>query len=371
MNIEEYIGAGGEKPLDNIVFDGGFARVFRTIGCVGDSLSSGEYESSDGNGNQGYHDYYEYSWGQFMARNAGINVYNFSRGGMTAKWFMDSFGDSCGIWTDEKKCQAYIIALGVNDLKSIALGSVDDIDREDYKNNKPTFAGYYAQIISRLKTVQPDAKFFLLTMPKGDRKEVEPHAALLCDMAKIFENTYGPVKRKREERRQYNYDNSVSRENKGRTKAASAAAKYDGTEYVLVDGYNVIFSWDELKKAAQTNLDAARNTLINILCNYQGYRKCELILVFDAYKVKGNVREVERVGNISIVYTKEAETADMYIEKVSNTLAKKHRVRVVTSDGMEQLIILGNGALRVSSKAFLDEVRLAEKEIRSIISDMT
>ncbi len=190
MNIEEYIGAGGEKPLDNIVFDGGFARVFRTIGCVGDSLSSGEYESSDGNGNQGYHDYYEYSWGQFMARNAGINVYNFSRGGMTAKWFMDSFGDSCGIWTDEKKCQAYIIALGVNDLKSIALGSVDDIDREDYKNNKPTFAGYYAQIISRLKTVQPDAKFFLLTMPKGDRKEVEPHAALLCDMAKIFENTY-------------------------------------------------------------------------------------------------------------------------------------------------------------------------------------
>ena len=133
----------------------------------------------------------------------------------------------------------------------------------------------------------------------------------------------------------------------------------------------MIFSWDELKKAAQTNLDAARNTLINILCNYQGYRKCELILVFDAYKVKGNVREVERVGNISIVYTKEAETADMYIEKVSNTLAKKYRVRVVTSDGMEQLIILGNGALRVSSKAFLDEVRLAEKEIRSIISDMT
>ena len=191
------------------------------------------------------------------------------------------------------------------------------------------------------------------------------------ELMQIFENTYGPVKRKREERRQYNYDNSVSRENKGRTKAASAAAKYDGTEYVLVDGYNVIFSWDELKKAAQTNLDAARNTLINILCNYQGYRKCELILVFDAYKVKGNVREVERVGNISIVYTKEAETADMYIEKVSNTLAKKHRVRVVTSDGMEQLIILGNGALRVSSKAFLDEVRLAEKEIRSIISDMT
>ena len=109
---------------------------------------------------------------------------------MSAKCFMESFGDSCGIWTDAKKCQAYIIALGVNDLKSIELGTVDDIDREDYKNNKPTFAGYYAQIISRLKTIQPDAKFFLLTMPKGDREEVEPHAELLCEMAKIFDNTY-------------------------------------------------------------------------------------------------------------------------------------------------------------------------------------
>ena len=189
------------------------------------------------------------------------------------------------------------------------------------------------------------------------------------ELMQIFENTYGPVKRKREERQEYNYDDSRKKSN-GRLRAKAPAAKYDGTEYVLVDGYNVIFSWDELKKAAQTNLDAARNMLINILCNYQGYRKCELILVFDAYKVRGNVREVEKIGNINIVYTKEAETADMYIEKVSNTLARKHRVRVVTSDGMEQLIILGNGALRVSSQSFLDEVRLAEKEIRSIISDM-
>ena len=189
------------------------------------------------------------------------------------------------------------------------------------------------------------------------------------ELMQIFENTYGPGKRKREERQEYNYDDSRKKSD-GRLRAKAPAAKYDGTEYVLVDGYNVIFSWDELKKAAQTNLDAARNMLINILCNYQGYRKCELILVFDAYKVRGNVREVEKIGNINIVYTKEAETADMYIEKVSNTLARKHRVRVVTSDGMEQLIILGNGALRVSSQSFLDEVRLAEKEIRSIISDM-
>ena len=190
MNIEELLNAKDEKPLDNIVFDGGYARVFRTIGCIGDSLSSGEYESFDENGKTGYHDYFEYSWGQYMARNAGIKVFNFSRGGMSAKWFMDSFGDECGVWTTEKKCQAYIIALGVNDLKSIEIGSIVDIDLEDYKNNKPTFAGYYAQIISRLKNIQPDAKFFLVTMPKGDREEVEPHAALLCEIAKLFDNTY-------------------------------------------------------------------------------------------------------------------------------------------------------------------------------------
>ena len=138
---------------------------------------------------------------------------------------------------------------------------------------------------------------------------------------------------------------------------------------MLVDGYNVIFAWEHLKTLSEGSIDGAREALTNILCNYQGWKKCELILVFDAYKVKGNQREVERVNGISIVYTKEAETADMYIEKVSHQLAKKHRVRVVTSDGLEQLIILGNGALRVSSRAFLEEVREAEDEIRRIIAE--
>ena len=113
----------------------------------------------------------------------------------------------------------------------------------------------------------------------------------------------------------------------------------------------------------------ARERLINILCNYQGYKKCEVIVVFDAYKVKGQQREVERVNNISVVYTKEAETADMYIEKTSHQLAKRHRVRVVTSDGLEQLIILGNGALRVPSRSFIEEVEAAEEEIRQIIAE--
>ena len=135
----------------------------------------------------------------------------------------------------------------------------------------------------------------------------------------------------------------------------------------MIDGYNVIFSWEHLKKLAEDNIDAARATLTNVLCNYQGYRKCTLILVFDAYKVKGQREEVEQVGGISIVYTKEAETADMYIEKVTHQIARHHRVRVVTSDRLEQIIILGNGALRISSNAFLEEVRQAEAEIRDIL----
>lgn len=186
------------------------------------------------------------------------------------------------------------------------------------------------------------------------------------ELMRIFEQTYGPVKKFREtELKRHFKPNDSQGDQRYRKKAAPS---YDGTEYVLVDGYNVIFSWDNLKKLAADNIDGARTALINILCNYQGFKKCELILVFDAYKVKGNSREIETVNGISIVYTKEAETADMYIEKTSHKLAKNNRVRVVTSDGMEQLIILGNGALRVPSRMFYDEVREAQEEIRRIIN---
>ena len=186
--------------------------------------------------------------------------------------------------------------------------------------------------------------------------------ALDKELMQIFEQTYGPVRR-----RQVSQSREITAPPK-QTGAKHCAVndKYsDQKEYLLVDGYNVIFSWDELKKLSETNIDASRNMLINILCNYQGYKKCELILVFDAYKVSGGRESVERAGNISIVYTKEAETADMYIEKVTHTLAKDHRVRVVTSDRLEQLIILGNGALRISSRSFQQEVKEAEEEIRS------
>lgn len=185
------------------------------------------------------------------------------------------------------------------------------------------------------------------------------------ELMAIFEKAYGPIKKKNYNEEEASAKRVVSFDNKA--KAKRSKQQNEGKSYLLVDGYNVIFSWKNLKELAKDSLDTARNTLINIMCNYQGYKKCELILVFDAYRVKGQHREVEKINNINVIYTKEAETADMYIERATHTLAKNNRVRVVTSDGMEQLIILGNGALRVSSQAFLTEVELAQKEIREII----
>ena len=137
-------------------------------------------------------------------------------------------------------------------------------------------------------------------------------------------------------------------------------------EYLLVDGYNILFAWDDLKELARQNLDAARQSLMDILSNYQGFRQCAVILVFDAYKVH-HTGEVMRYHNIDVVYTKEAETADMYIEQATYKLSKNRRVRVATSDGMEQLIILGHGALRVSARTFRQEVEQANSEIAAII----
>lgn len=190
------------------------------------------------------------------------------------------------------------------------------------------------------------------------------------ELMQIFEQTYGPIKNRSNHPNQNHFTFTKSSEkNESKKYKSVRAPKYSGTEYLLVDGYNVIFSWDNLKELAKDNIDGARNTLINILCNYQGYKKCEVILVFDAYKVKGNAREVEKINNINIVYTKEAETADMYIEKVSHKLAKNNKVRVVTSDALEQLIILEGGALRVSSNEFFFEIQKAEEDIRNIISE--
>lgn len=196
MNIEEFIGNENEKPLDRIVSDGGFTAIFRTICCVGDSLSSGEFESLNADDSHGYHDMFEYSWGQYLARICGSKVYNFSRGGMTAKEYCESFAEANGFWNPKYASQAYIIALGVNDMwQNPELGSVSDVDFSDYKNNKKNFAGYYAEIIQRLKKIQPRARFFLMTMAdEGESdskiKEKQAHAEILYDFAEKFDNTY-------------------------------------------------------------------------------------------------------------------------------------------------------------------------------------
>ena len=178
------------------------------------------------------------------------------------------------------------------------------------------------------------------------------------ELEAIFERTFGPAKRRGVPSEKRVVRGTDSRER------VEIKPRESGEQYLLVDGYNIIFAWEELKDLSQVSLDAARMRLMEILCNYQGFTSEKLILVFDAYKVKGNPGSVENYHNISVVYTKEAETADMYIEKVTKKIAKKHRVRVATSDGMEQMIILGHGASRLSARAFREEVEHVNAQIR-------
>lgn len=190
-----------EKPLDNIVTDGGFVGIFRTIACVGDSLSSGELEARDVGSPTTYHDYFDYSWGQYLARLAGTKVYNFSRGGMTASEYCNSYADAMGWWKTDKLAQAYVIAMGCNDLFGLnqEIGSVDNDVKDNWHYNNPTFCGYYARMIQHYKELQPEAKFFLITMPKeeivndetkGFEAKKDAHQKLLYDLAARFDNTY-------------------------------------------------------------------------------------------------------------------------------------------------------------------------------------
>ena len=184
------------------------------------------------------------------------------------------------------------------------------------------------------------------------------------ELQDIFERTYGKV-----ERRAFEPSKKPAR--------TSLADHYDvtihseDTEYLLVDGYNIIFAWDELSSLAAQDVAAARGALIDILANYQGFRKCRVIVVFDAYKVKGNPGSVQTVHGVKVVYTKEAETADTYIERATYELRRERRVRVATSDGPEQVIILGHGALRVSARAFHAEVEAAEGQISAVLQSLT
>ena len=190
-----------EKPLDNIVSDGGMTGIFRKIACVGDSLASGELEAMDAGSPRTYHDYFDYSWGQYIARMAGTTVYKFSRGGMTAKEYCDSFAEVMGFWNHDKLAQAYIMALGCNDLFGLRQepGCVADDVKDDWHMNTPNFCGYFARIIQHYKDLQPDAKFFLVTMPREPvRNEGEADAErlrseqrrVMFELAEHFTNTY-------------------------------------------------------------------------------------------------------------------------------------------------------------------------------------
>ncbi len=185
------------------------------------------------------------------------------------------------------------------------------------------------------------------------------------ELLAVFERTYGKVERETAFQPQKKPARTSLDEGK-----YNIREQYSGPEYLLVDGYNIIFAWDELKELAKQDVAAARAALEDILSNYQGYRRCIVILVFDAYKVKGSPGSVEKKNNIYVVYTKEAETADAYIEKATYDLGRNHRVRVATSDGLEQLIILGHGALRLSARSFKVEIEQAQGEISALVSKL-
>ena len=198
------------------------------------------------------------------------------------------------------------------------------------------------------------------SVSESEISSYKQRAATDKELMEIFERTYGKIKRP---------ERSAMRRDKPAEQNYKSPKPKTGEEYLLVDGYNIIFSWENLASLARESLDFARAKLINILCNYQAFRRCNLILVFDAYKVKSD-REVEEYGNITVVYTKEAETADMFIEKTAHKLSPENRVRVATSDGTEQLIILGSGATRVSAEVFRLEVEEVERAIRDVLDSL-
>ena len=199
MDFHHFEWDENEKPLEKSVENGGFCGIFRKIACIGDSLSSGEFESFE-NETRGWHDMYDYSWGQYLARDAGCTVYNFSKGGMTARAY-DVFAREKGFYGDAYRAQAYILALGVNDISEVLrgeqkFGDISDVDFTDYAKNKATFAGYYATLLAKYHVIQPKAKFFLMTMPHAegvakDREELEDrHQELLYQLAEHFPGCY-------------------------------------------------------------------------------------------------------------------------------------------------------------------------------------
>ncbi len=214
----------------------------------------------------------------------------------------------------------------------------------------------------------------------GVRKEEKPvsfserEARLFAEedeLRRIFERTYGPIKSRFGDDEPDNGRSAKSWKRASRVisadppdKRSHAAKKAVEKEYLLIDGYNIVFAWDELRELALQDIMAARDKLIDMLVDFAGFRKEHVILVFDAYKVRGGRGEVIHVGGIDVIYTKEAETADLYIEKAAHELSKKYKVTVATSDAVEQVIIYGAGAYRMSAQNLLEELLLTKGMMR-------
>ncbi len=184
------------------------------------------------------------------------------------------------------------------------------------------------------------------------------------ELTKIFEATYGKIKK-----RSYSEREENKAENYSEKKEKPRKLKALGEEYIFIDGYNFIFAWDELRKSSEKDFSLARDVLVRLMCDYTAFRKCKAVIVFDAYKRRGGEGSVEKYGEVTVVYTKEGETADSYIEKETKKLAERHRVRVVSSDFEEQRIILGNGGLRVSTKEFALELKQLDADIKEMIQN--
>ncbi len=211
-----------------------------------------------------------------------------------------------------------------------------------------------------LETPLPQAREEAEPVPVRPRAPAS--AAEEKELQAIFERTYGPVRRRHAfepARRQAQLADHVEIKPRGLVEE----------EYLLVDGYNIIFAWEDLNRLARDSMDRARQTLMDDLCSFQAVRHVRVILVFDAYRVKGGVRRMERYHNIHVIFTQEAETADQYIEQASYRLGKRHRVRVATSDGLEQMIVLGHGCLRVSAEGFRQEMDQVKAEIAEALRE--
>ena len=216
----------------------------------------------------------------------------------------------------------------------------------------------YAHIQTELGLEETDQETIMKTQPAQPYKSFDEIRLDQEELEEIFTRTYGPIRRER------NAFQKTSRTVTAPASPRKSKPKEPEKEYLLVDGYNIIFAWEDLNELAKVNIEGARNKLMDILCDYQGYKKCTLILVFDAYKVEGGQGSVQKYHNIHVVYTKEAETADQYIEKTVHEIGKKYHVTVATSDALEQVIILGQGADRLSARNLREEIQRMKEEIR-------